>query len=62
MKQFTSADVDRSGQFTRISCERADLVSNPPAWLARGLQESASGYGRRLNSGLSIMFKEEQSS
>lgn len=27
------------------------LLDRPPAWMRAGLQETASGYGRRLNSG-----------
>lgn len=56
MKEFTSADVIRTGQFPRISADRKELVYDPPDWMRRGLQETASGYGRRLNSGLKISF------
>lgn len=52
-KLFTLADVNNG----RIFADRAELVHNPPAWLSRGLQQTASGYGRKLNSGLSINFE-----
>ena len=55
MKEFTEADVVK-GQFERIYADRSDLVYDPPEWMKRGLQETASGYGKRLNSGLKISF------
>jgi hypothetical protein len=51
-KTFTESDVKDN----RLSCGRDDLIYNPPAWMRRGLQETASGYGRRLNSGYLIRF------
>jgi len=56
MKSFRSADVDRSGQYARIRCEVSDMIDNPPGWLRAGRQETASGYGRRMNTGRSIRF------
>ena len=55
VKQFTEADVVK-GQFERIYADRSELVYDPPEWMKRGLQETASGYGKRLNSGLKISF------
>ena len=55
MKEFTEADVVK-GQFERIYADRSELVYDPPEWMKRGLQETASGYGKRLNSGLKISF------
>jgi len=57
-KEFTSADVQTSCGYARISCDnfRDDLEYDPPAWFAAGLQETATGYGSRLNSGYFIRF------
>lgn len=55
-KQFTSADIDTRSGYKRISAEREDLEWSPPEWMARGLQETSSGYGNRLNSGYMIHF------
>jgi hypothetical protein len=58
MKEFLEADVVKSGEFERIYADRSDLVYDPPEWMKRrGLQETASGYGKRLNSGLKIHFE-----
>ena len=57
VKQYTDADVVKHGDsYERIYADKADLEYAPPAWMARGLQETASGYGKRLNSGLKIHF------
>ena len=57
MKEFTTADVLPSTTFDGwIQADTSDLVYDPPEWMARGLQENASGYGRRLNSGRKIHF------
>jgi hypothetical protein len=53
MKQFTTADVVRE-QY--IYADRAELVEDRPAWMQRGLQQTATGYGARLNSGLKIHY------
>lgn len=53
MKHFTDADVDERG---RIYCSREDLEYAPTKRMLEGLQETASGYGARLNSGLKISF------
>lgn len=55
MKLFTEADV-RDGQFPRILTVREELVYDPPEWMKRGLQQTASGYGKRLNTGLKINY------
>ena len=51
-KNFTEADVVRE----HIYANRADLINAPTTWQMAGLQETASGYGSRLNSGLKIQF------
>jgi hypothetical protein len=56
VKEFTSKDVDEGRSGPRIDCMKEDLVYDPPAWLAAGLQETASGYGKRLNSGYKIHY------
>lgn len=42
--------------YPRIYCDREDLTYNPPDWMRRGLQQTRSGYGNKLNTGLSINF------
>lgn len=56
MKNFTDEDVSKNGEFERIYCDRSELIDSPTEWQKMGLQETASGYGRRLNSGLKISF------
>lgn len=56
-KEFTDADVkELGGSYPRIFVERSELVYDPPEWMKQGLQQTASGYGRKLNSGLKISF------
>ena len=56
MKHFTETDVNKIGDFERIYADRSELLYDPPKWMKLGLQETASGYGKRLNSGLKISF------
>lgn len=56
MKSFTDKDVETGGQFPRISCLKTDLRYSPPKWMRTGLQQTASGYGARLNSGYEIEY------
>ncbi len=57
MKEFTFADVvNHDSAYARIYASRADLMEAMPAWMAQGLQQTASGYGRKLNTGLKIRF------
>lgn len=59
MKEFNQSDIQEHSCVAgagELACSRADLINNPPAWLARGLQETATGYGARLNSGYSIRY------
>ena len=57
-KQFTETDVQTSDGLPRINTNdfRTDLVYAPTEWQKLGRQETASGYGRRLNSGYKIQF------
>lgn len=58
MRQFTENDLENIDEaFPRIYCDRSELVYDPPAWMQAGLRETATGYGRRLNSGLKIHFE-----
>lgn len=57
-KQFTDADVrpwleDGSG---RIFADREDLIDAPLWWHEQGLQQTASGYGRKLTQRYKISF------
>lgn len=54
MKRFTVLDMKSPD---RISVKREDLEYDPPQWMKRGMQETSSGYGARLNSGYNIMFE-----
>lgn len=60
MKQFTLADVRHTdSQYPKIYLGNylEDLLLSQPPWMQRGLQETASGCGRRLNSGFKIHFE-----
>jgi hypothetical protein len=56
MKEFTEADVVKIGDYERIYCDRSELVDAPMWWHTEGLQQTASGYGKKLNSGLKIHY------
>ena len=53
MKNFTYDDLD--GQ--RLYVDRGDLLHAPLDWQKRGLQQTASGYGRRLTNTSKICFE-----
>jgi hypothetical protein len=53
-RKFTESDIVRDNY---IDADRSELHYAPPEWMKRGLTETASGYGRRLNSGLKIDFE-----
>ena len=53
MKLFTYADIVRDN---RIYCELSDLIYSPTDWQRRGLQQTASGYGRKLTHPHKIHF------
>lgn len=62
-KCFTEKDVIRSlstssdsGTYWRIQADHSNLLYDPPKWMQQGLQETASGYGRKLNSGYKISY------
>lgn len=58
MRKYTDQDLTQ-GYGPTISTEnfRQDLVYAPLDWQKRGLQETASGYGARLNTGYKIHFE-----
>ena len=61
MKHYTEQDVEPSGAMPgagKIDTEnyREDCQHSPLAWQRRGLQETATGYGARLNTGYKINF------
>lgn len=56
---FTQYDVMPHGAIAGavcISCDKSELLHNPTKWQKLGLCETVSGYGMKLNSGLSIFF------
>lgn len=55
-RQFTDSDVSNASGYDHVYADRTDLVYDPPAWMKAGRMETASGYGKRLNSGLKIHF------
>lgn len=55
MRLFTESDVHDSRIY--VDRYRSELIWNPPKWMERGFQETASGYGKRLNSGWMINFE-----
>lgn len=60
MKNFTSSDVRDHGAVAgagSLVADRSELISAPTPWQLRGLSQTASGYGRKLNSGLKIQFE-----
>lgn len=52
MKNFTDEHLD--GQ--TIYAEKTELVHCPLEWQKQGLQETASGYGRKLTNSYKINF------
>ena len=56
-KQFTDTDVQYTDtRFPRIYCDREDLIDAPLWWHEQGLQQTASGYGRKLTNRYKISF------
>ena len=56
MKEFTEADCLQMGSSPWIQADRSELVYDPPEWMKMGLQETRTGYGKRLNSGYKIHY------
>lgn len=57
MKNFTENDLEQRANSVRLHADREDLIEDFPAWMKRGLQQTASGYGRKLNTGYKISFE-----
>lgn len=57
MKHFTEQDIAKIGDRLVIYADRDELVHAPMWWHLKGLSETASGYGRKLNSGYKISFE-----
>lgn len=60
-RRFTENDLLKpqsqlSTNHDTISCQKSDLVRYEPWWMKKGLTETKSGYGMRLNSGLLIDY------
>lgn len=58
-RAFTLADCDPIGSWDglRISAQRDELLDSPTDWQLAGLSETATGYGKSLNSGLMVWFE-----
>lgn len=58
-RAFTMADCEAidSWDKLRLSADRSELLDSPTNWQLRGLSETASGYGRALNSGRMVWFE-----
>jgi hypothetical protein len=60
-KKFTVADVSNpDGQIPTIYAERKDLIDAPLDWQKMGLQQTSSGYGRKLTMREKIHFEGKQ--
>lgn len=58
VRNFCREDVqDLNGRFPRIFVNISDLVDDPPDWMKQGLQQTASGYGAKLNTGRKISYR-----
>ena len=53
VRHFTSADLILGNHLCVLTSE---IVDAQPAWMRRGLQQTASGYGARLNTGRKIHY------
>ena len=58
MKTFSNNDIlDQDTPFPRIQAEISELISCPLSWQILGLQQTASGYGRKLVNSCKINFE-----
>lgn len=58
MKKFTSADLSKVfTEHKTISCLKSELIEKPMWYHKRGLSQTATGYGKKLNTGLMIHFE-----
>lgn len=57
MKQFTDQDLHRTdSQFPTLYADRTELIDAPLDWQRAGLQQTVSGYGRKLTMRSKIHF------
>lgn len=56
MKNFTEKDLAQGLTLPTIYASQTDLVLSLLPWQKRGLQQTASGYGRKLTSSWKINF------
>ena len=56
VKNYTTADLDKSGQFVRLAVWQRDYSSKPLRHHLAGLSYTASGYGRKIPTAQCIMF------
>lgn len=57
-KNFTKSDLTNTGgEFPTLFASRADLIDSPLDWQKMGLQQTASGYGRKLTMREKIRFE-----
>lgn len=56
MKKFTDEDAQVYAGGRAIMAGNEDLIERPLQWQKDGLQQTASGYGAKLNSGYMVHF------
>ncbi len=56
-RNFTMADCQPWAGDLGLFADTAELIDNPTQWQKMGLQQTASGFGARLNTGRSIQFE-----
>lgn len=60
-KNFTAADIHNPESSTpRIYADRNELIDAPLDWQKMGLQQTRSGYGRKLTMREKILFEGKQ--
>lgn len=56
MRNFTTEEMQGHAGAKVLFAERSELIDAPLDWQKAGLQQTASGYGRKLTTGLKIQF------
>lgn len=56
VKNYTSADVDNSGTYTRLHIWQRDFISKALPHHIAGRSYTSSGYGRKIPTSQCIMF------
>ena len=57
MKTFTFLNLMPWDGGWKIQCEKKDLIYSPLEWQIKGLQQTKSGYGKKITSWYSIYFQ-----